>query len=122
MKIFAALMTAALLIGAVVTATILTTPAVAISVANDYNSKLRKLSPTEQRAVMRRAVLDHNQYCKHIGPVAYQGPYKNLEMWVVKCDRGAAYGAFVGIDGSVQVRPCADLIEFKMPACKIPED
>ncbi len=97
-------------------------PATAIGVTNDFNGRLLKMSPTVQRAVMRRAVLDHNQYCKHIGPVAYQGPYKNLEMWVVKCDLGAAYGAFVGVDGSVQVRPCADLISFKMPACRIPKD
>ena len=107
---------------ALTAAAILAAPASAIGVSNDYNARLKKLSPTLQRAVMRRAVLDHNQYCKHIGPVAYQGPWKNLEMWVVKCDRGAAYGAFVGGDGSVQVRPCADLVTFKMPACRIPKD
>ena len=97
-------------------------PASAIGVTNDFHNRLMKMSSTLQRATMRRAVLDHEQYCNHIGPVAYQGPYKNLQMWVVKCDRGAAYGAFIGVDGSVQVRPCADLIEFRMPACKIPKD
>ena len=96
-------------------------PAMAVGVANPFNERLKTLSSTQQRAIMRRAVLDHDQYCKQIGPVAYQGPYKNLQMWVVKCDKGAAYGAFVGIDGSVQVRPCADLISFKMPACRIPK-
>jgi len=95
-------------------------PAGAIGVPNEFNARLRQMSSNQQRAVMRRAVLDHELYCKHIGPVAYQGPYKNLEMWVVACDRGAAYGAFVGVDGSVQVRPCADLVSFKMPACRIP--
>ncbi len=103
-------------------AALIAAPASAIGVTNDFNNRLKKMSSTLQRATMRRAVLDHNQYCKHIGPVAYQGPYKNLEMWVVKCDKGAAYGAFIGVDGSVQVRPCADLISFKMPACKIPKD
>jgi hypothetical protein len=96
-------------------------PVLAIGVTNDFNDRLRSMSTTQQRATMRRAVLDHNLYCRHIGPVAYQVPYKNLQMWVVKCDKGAAYGAFIGPDGSVQVRSCADLVTFKMPACKIPE-
>ena len=100
----------------------LAAPASAIGVTNDFHNRFNKMSSTLQRAVMRRAVLDHGQYCKRIGPVAYQGPYRNLEMWVVKCDRGVAYGAFIGIDGSVQIRPCADLISFKMPACKVPKD
>ena len=110
------------IIAALSVALTLTGPVLAVGVANTYNDALKKMSPLMQRSTMRRAVLDHNLYCRRIGPVAYQGPYKNLEMWVVKCDRGAAYGAFVGIDGSVQVRPCADLISFKMPACRIPKE
>jgi hypothetical protein len=97
------------------------TPALAIGVQNNFSDSLKKMSSVQQRAVMRRAVLDHDQYCKQIGPVAYQGPYKNMEMWVVQCDRGAAYGAFIGSDGSVQVRPCADLVTFKLPRCKLPK-
>lgn len=102
-------------------ATLAATSALAIGVPNNFSDQLKKMSPIQQRAVMRRAVLDHDQYCKRIGPVAYQGPYRNMEMWVVQCDRGAAYGAFVGSDGSVQVRPCADLITFKLPKCKLPK-
>ena len=110
------------IIAAVAAALIATAPAYAVTVANSYNESLRKLSSIQQRAIMRRAVLDHQAYCGRIGPVAYQQPYKNLEMWVVKCDKGAVYGAFVGIDGTVQVRSCADLAAFKMPACRIPKD
>lgn len=102
-------------------AAIATAPAFAIGVPNDYSAKLRKMSSFQQRATLRRAVLDHNLYCRHIGPVAYQGPYKNLQMWVVKCDKGAVYGAFIGPDGTVQVRSCADLATFKLPACRIPK-
>ena len=93
----------------------------AFAVANDFSTKLKQLPPLQQRAVLRRAVLDDAQYCRRIGPVAYQGPYKNLEMWTVQCDRGAAYGAFIGLDGSVQVRPCGDLVKLKLPACKLPK-
>ena len=104
-----------------IAATIATAPALAIGVTNDFNNQLLKMSTVQQRATMRRAVLDHDLRCGHIGPVAYQGPYKNLEMWVVKCDKGDAYGAFIGIDGTVQVRSCADLVTFKLPACRIPK-
>lgn len=111
--------------GALITILMMLMPiasAQAVSVTNSYNEALKRMSSTQQRAIMRRAIIDHNAYCKRIGPVAYQQPYKNLEMWVVKCDRGVAYGAFVGIDGTVQVRSCADLVTFKMPACRVPKD
>jgi hypothetical protein len=102
-------------------AAIAAAPAMAVGVPNDANARLLKLSTTEQRATLRRAVLDHDLKCDHIGPVAYQGPYKNLEMWVVKCDKGDVYGAFVGPDGSVQVRSCADIASFKLPTCRVPK-
>ncbi len=93
----------------------------ALAAGNAFSDQLRKLSPLQQRATMRRAVLDDGKYCRRIGPVAYQRSFKNLEMWTVQCDRGAAYGAFIGLDGSVQVRPCADLVALKLPACRLPQ-
>lgn len=99
----------------------LATATPAIAAGNAFSDQLRTLSPLQQRATLRRAVLDDRQYCRRIGPVAYQGPFKNLEMWTVQCDRGAAYGAFIGLDGSVQVRPCADLVGLKLPACRLPK-
>jgi len=104
---------------ALIPALLVASPAAALK--NDFSDQLKKLSPLQQRAVMRRAVLDDSQYCKRIGPVAYQGPYKNLEMWTVQCDRGAAYAAFIGLDGSVQVRPCKDLAGLKLPTCRLPK-
>lgn len=109
MKIVTAIATAALLAA---------TPAFAT--ANGFSDQLKRLSPLQQRATLRRAVLDEGKYCRRIGPVAYQAPYKNLEMWTVQCDRGAAYAVFIGLDGSVQVRPCGDLAGLKLPACKLP--
>lgn len=93
----------------------------ALALKNDFSDQLKKLSPLQQRAVMRRAVLDGSQYCRRIGPVAYQGPYRNLEMWTVQCDKSASYAAFIGQDGSVQVRPCRDLAKLKLPACRLPK-
>lgn len=93
----------------------------ATAAQNDFSNQLKRLSPLQQRATMRRAVLDDGQYCKRIGPVAYQGPYRNLEMWTIQCDRGVNYAAFIGLDGSVQVRPCGDLVKLKLPACRLPK-
>jgi len=109
MKLLAALAAAAL------------TAAPALALKNDFSDQLKTLSPLQQRAVLRRAVLDESLYCKRIGPVAYQGPYKNLETWTVQCDRGIAYAAFIGLDGSVQVRPCKDLVSLKLPPCRLPK-
>lgn len=109
-KIVTAAVTAALL-GA-------TVPAFA---ANGFSDQLKKLSPLQQRATLRRAVLDEGKKCRRIGPVAFQGAYKNLDMWTVQCDRDVFYAAFIGPDGSVQVRPCADLASLKLPTCRLPK-
>lgn len=106
-------------IAAIAAIALLATPTLAA--ANDFSNQLKKLSSQKQRAVMRRAVLDEGKYCKKIGPVGYQQAYKNLEMWWVQCDRGAAYAAFIGLDGTVQVRPCGDLAQLKLPACRLPK-
>ncbi|ATE66761.1 hypothetical protein [Rhizorhabdus dicambivorans] len=104
---------------AITAALLAAAPAAALT--NDYSNQLKKLSSLQQRATMRRAVLDNGQYCKRIGPVAYQQSYKNLEMWTVQCDRGAAYAVFIGLDASVQVRPCRDLADLKLPVCRLPK-
>ncbi len=96
-------------------------PGAAQAATNGFSDQLKKLSPLQQRATLRRAVLDEGQYCRKIGPVAYQQSYKNLEMWTVQCDRGATYATFIGLDGSVQVRPCADLAKLKLPVCRLPK-
>lgn len=88
---------------------------------NAFSDQLKRLSATQQRATLRRAVLDEGKYCRKIGPVAYQQPFKNLEMWTVQCDRGVSYAAYIGLEGSVQVRPCADLAKLKLPVCRLPK-
>ncbi|SFR97856.1 hypothetical protein [Sphingomonas jatrophae] len=88
--------------------------------ANPFSAQLAKLSDLQRRAAMRRAVLDSRQYCRKVELVTHRGPYRNLDMWSVRCDRGADYGAFLGLDGSVQVRPCRDLAQLKLPPCNLP--
>jgi len=109
------------IVTAITIAAVALASAPALAAANPFSDRLRTLSSTQQRATMRRAVLDDGKYCRRIGPVAYQGPFKNLEMWTVQCDKGANYAAFVGLDGSVQVRPCGDLASLKLPTCRLPK-
>ena len=89
-------------------------------VANPFSDRLAKLGDIPRRAVLRRAVLDNNQWCDRVVDDRRQGPWRNLSMWSARCGRGAEYGIFIGVDQMVQVRPCADLVKFKLPACQLP--
>ena len=87
---------------------------------NPYSQRLAKLPELQRLAAMRRAVLDVGQYCKRPELAVRKGPYRNLDMWSLRCDRGADYGVFIGPDGTVQVRPCRDLAQLKLPLCNLP--
>lgn len=88
---------------------------------NSFSEQLKKLPSIQQKSVMRRAVLDDGKYCKSVAWTAYQGSFKNLEMWTARCSKGGDYGVFIGPDGTVQVRPCGDLSTLKLPTCKLPK-
>jgi hypothetical protein len=92
----------------------------AVNPALDYSNRLMKLSDIQQRAVMRRAILDGVQYCKQVLATAYQGSYKNLVMWTAHCAKGGDYAVYIGPDGSAQVRPCTDLAKLNLPLCRLP--
>ena len=86
---------------------------------NAFQQRLVSLPVVQQRAALRSSILGSGLYCRRIGDVAYQQPYKNLFMWVARCDSGADYGLFVGPDGTVQPRLCRELPRLKLPACRI---
>ena len=86
--------------------------------AKAYSDRLAGLTDIQRRAALRRAVLDSGERCVRVDKAAYQGTYKNLEMWVARCTGGLDYGAFIGPDGSVQVSGCAHLAQAKWPACR----
>jgi hypothetical protein len=94
--------------------------AAAVNPAMDYSNRIMKLSDIEQRAVMRRAILDGVQYCKQVLATAYQGSYKNLVMWTAHCAKGGDYAVYIGPDGSAQTRPCTDLAKLGLPLCRLP--
>lgn len=86
--------------------------------AKTYSDALAKLTDIQRRAALRRAVLDSGEKCVRVEKAAFQGPYKNMEMWVARCTGNLDYGAFIGPDGTVQVSDCAYLVKVKWPACR----
>ncbi len=106
-----ALLSAALLTGSAVAQ-------VRSQTAKTYSDQLAALQDIPRRAALRRAILDSGEKCARVEKAAYQGPYKNLEMWVATCTGNLAYGAFIGPDGTVQVSDCAYLVKVKWPVCR----
>lgn len=88
--------------------------------ASDFTRRMFELRPIQRAAAIRGAIAENDQWCKRVLKLGYQGPYKNLEMWVAQCGPKPIvdYGVFIGPDGSVQVSTCADLIKVRWPACK----
>lgn len=95
-------------------------PAAAATKANPYSDQLAKLSELQRRAVLRRAILDSGEQCKRVDKAGRTGTHGNLIMWSARCSSGGDYAVYIGPDGSVQVRPCADAAKLKLPACRIP--
>lgn len=109
---------------ALLAALALAAPALAVEPAASFTARLKALNDLQRRGALRGAIINNGERCAKIGTVAYQGPYKNLDMWVARCNGGSAkdapidYGLFVGPDGDVQVRSCTDLVALKLPACR----
>ena len=99
-------------------------PALAVEPAARFTARLKALSDVQRRGALRGAIVNNGERCPKIGTVAYQGPYKNLDMWVARCngakpgEKPVDYGLFVGPDGDVQVRSCTDLVALKLPTCR----
>lgn len=87
---------------------------------NPFSDRLATLSELQRNAALRRAVLDSGQYCKRVEWSARQQQHKNLVMWVARCNPGGDKAVYIGPDGSVQVRPCADSATLKLPMCRVP--
>ncbi|UAK23353.1 hypothetical protein [Sphingomonas nostoxanthinifaciens] len=87
------------------------------NLAKNYSDRLAALTDLQRRGSLRRAILDSGEKCQSVSKAAYQGPYKNMEMWVARCGT-TDFGAFIGPDGTVQVSSCAYLVSVKWPACR----
>ncbi|MEO5972888.1 MAG: hypothetical protein ABIP91_05955 [Sphingomicrobium sp.] len=91
-------------------------PIVVRSAAQD---QLHQLDDLNRAIGLKRAIQASEIRCKRVTESGYVQEHKNLSMWTASCDDGTAYAIFVAPDGTAQVRPCADLAQFGLPACVI---
>lgn len=86
--------------------------------AKAFSDRLAGLTDIQRRGALRGAIMDSGEKCGAVTKAAYQGVYKNLEMWVARCSNNVSYGAFIGPDGTVQVSSCSYLVSVHWPACR----
>ena len=92
--------------------------------AATFSARMKALTDLQRRGAIRGAIVGSGERCPKIAGVAYQQPYRNLDMWTARCngatprERPYDYGVFLGPDGDVQVRSCADLVALKLPVCR----
>ncbi|HWI86646.1 MAG TPA: hypothetical protein VNT42_10045 [Sphingomonas sp.] len=102
-------------------ATLICAPLCAVTIANPASDRLTQLTSLQRRGALRGALLDSGYTCTRVEKAAIQGPWKNLIMWRAQCsltDPRYDYAIFVGPDASIQARPCMELAELKLPACR----
>jgi hypothetical protein len=99
-----------------------TQPRQPIVVQSEAQDALHKLDDLNRAIALKRAILDSGLSCRRVTRSGYVQEHENLSMWTANCDDKIDYAVFVGPDSSVQVRRCADLAQFKLPACVIHEN
>ena len=94
---------------------------VEIKVRGDEQRQLAAANEMDRSIALKRAIYDAGSMCKRVTGTNFVTDYKNMSMWQANCDDGKSWAVFIAPNGGVQVRPCADLKEFKLPECKIAE-
>jgi len=93
-----------------------------IRVRGPEQDALHKLGPMNLAIALKRAIYDAGYTCKRITDAGFVGPYKNVDMWMARCeyDKGVTrdWAIFAGPDGSAQVRDCKDIVGTDVPVCK----
>ena len=95
-----------------------------IKVRSAEQDQLHQLDEMARNIGLKRAILTSGQRCDLVSESSYVTEHNNLSMWSANCaPRGRGekrqWAIFVGPDGSAQVRPCDQMAQFKLPACKI---
>ena len=92
---------------------------VPIVVRSEGQQRLHTLNDLNRAIALKRASYASGSTCRRVTESGYVQEHGNLSMWTASCDDGRAWGIFVAPDETVQVRPCADLAQLKLPACVI---
>lgn len=91
-----------------------------IRVQGDEQKQLAAATEMDRAIALKRAIYDSGSTCKRVIGTGYVTDYKSLQMWQASCDDGRNWAIFIAANGGVQVRPCADLKELKLPECTLP--
>ena len=94
-----------------------TQPRQPIVVRSQAQDQLHQFDDLNRAIALKRAIYASGNRCKRVESSGYVQEHRNLSMWTAKCDDGVEWAIFVGPDDSAQVRRCADLAQFKLPAC-----
>ena len=91
-------------------------PVVVRSAAQD---RLHQMSELDRSIGLKRAIYEAGSTCKRVTETRFIGPYKNMDMWAVRCADKRDWALFIGADDSVQVRLCTDTEAVGLPSCKL---
>jgi hypothetical protein len=91
----------------------------AIKVRSTEQEQLHQLDALNLAIGLKRAIYDAGFTCKSISDAGFVGAYKNLDMWMARCNGGRDWAIFAGPDGSAQVRDCKDIPGTGLPECAI---
>ena len=94
-------------------------PKPVIKVQGDEQRQLAAASDMNRAIALKRAIYDGGATCKRVTATGFVTDYKNMAMWQAQCDDGKDWAIFVAANGGIQLRPCADLKELKLPECKL---
>lgn len=84
---------------------------------NPYQTQMQQLSEANRGLALRRAVQDSGERCKRAEASAFQGDYKSLKMWTLRCSDTGDWALFLAANGDIQARACKDLLQLGLPPC-----
>ncbi|MFL6733568.1 MAG: hypothetical protein ACJ8EY_02605 [Sphingomicrobium sp.] len=91
-------------------------------VGSEGQQRLHQLNEMDRAITFKRAIYASGFACKRIERSGYVQEYGNLSMWTAHCSDKRNWAIYVGPDESVQVRPCEQAAELKLPACVITDE
>ena len=93
-----------------------------IAVRGEEQDQLHQLDDPMRDIALKRAIAASGTRCQRVTRSGYVTEHGNLSMWSASCSDNRQWAIFVGPDGTAQVRPCEQMAQFDLPACRIADD
>ena len=90
-----------------------------IVVRSAEQNQLHQLDDMNRAIALKRAIYASGYTCRRVEESGFVGAYKNLDMWMARCNDRRTWAVFAGPDGSAQVRDCRDVEKVGLPACVV---